>query len=264
MLILTNGKEINCGHIKDIRLNESLQYAAVKEDGKIAGYNVIGLGNVSDMDIVIPSSYNGKSVLDINFISASEREQITSVVISEGITSISDNAFNGCKYLESVTIPDSVTAIGASAFSGCSSIESISIPSSVTTIGKGAFHNCSGLESIIVDKENPVYHSVGNCLIERESKTLIRGCKDSVIPADGSVTVIDDGAFSACSGLTNITIPVSITAIGIRAFYFCGDPFIITYSGNKEQWLEIDKTVLFESFGTHIVYFNDGSSMDVF
>ena len=59
-------------------------------------------------------------------------------------------------------------------------------------------------------------------MIATESKTLVLGCKTSVIPSDGSVTSIGGYAFYECSGLTSITIPDSVTSIGSYAFYGCG------------------------------------------
>ena len=74
---------------------------------------------------------------------------------------------------------------------------------------------------ITVAKGNPKYHSAGNCVIETATKTLIAGCKTSIIPDDGSVTSIGRYAFYNCSGLTSITIPDSVTSIGERAFAGC-------------------------------------------
>ena len=73
-----------------------------------------------------------------------------SVTIPSGVTSIGENAFNGCSDITSVTIPNSVTTIGNSAFIDCTGLTSITIPNSVTTIEGNAFNNCSGLTSITI------------------------------------------------------------------------------------------------------------------
>ncbi len=144
------------------------------------------------------------------------------------VTSIGEDAFTACDSLASVIIPNSITSIGDWAFSDCDSLASVIIPDSVTSIGECVFIDCIGLKSITIDKDNGVYHSSGNCIIETESKTLISGCKNSVIPNDGSVTSIGSNAFLACTGLTSITIPNSVTSIGDRAFSWCKELTNIT------------------------------------
>ena len=186
------------------------------------------------------------------------------LIIPNGVTSIGDYAFYGCKGLTSITIPDSVTSIGGSAFSGCTGLTSITIPDSVTSIGNYAFHDCTGLTSvtigkgvtsigqsafeactgltsITVAKGNTKYHSAENCLIETESKTLIVGCKNSIIPTDGSVTSIGWGAFAGCTGLTSITISGSVTSIGDWAFNGCTGLTSITFNGTIKQWNAVSK-----------------------
>ncbi|MGM9664021.1 MAG: leucine-rich repeat domain-containing protein, partial [Eubacteriales bacterium] len=153
---------------------------------------------------------------------------LTSITIPEGVTSIGSFAFYRCSSFTSITIPASVTSIGDWAFSSCSSLTSITIPASVTSIGYGAFSGCSSLESITVEEGNTVYHSSGNCLIETATKVLIAGCKNSIIPDNGSVTNIGYYAFEDCSSLTSITIPEGVTSIGGYAFSGCSSLESIT------------------------------------
>ena len=167
-----------------------------------------------------------KNIGEIKPKAFENRKSLTSYVIPDGV--IGERAFARCINLTSVVIPDSVTSIGKDAFSGCSGLKSITIPDSVTSIGEYAFSGCSSLQEIIVAEGNPVYHSAGNCIIETESKTLIAGCKSSVIPNDGSVTSIGEYAFLRCSGLTSITIPDSVTCIGWGVFSGCSGLTSIT------------------------------------
>ncbi len=74
---------------------------------------------------------------------------MTSIEISNSVTSISNSAFSGCDGLTSVEIGNSVTSIGDYAFYDCSALTSIEIPNSVTSIGDYAFVCCSGLKKVI-------------------------------------------------------------------------------------------------------------------
>ena len=173
----------------------------------------------------IPMEYTVTSMYDSSSSSSGvfyqTRSTLQSISLPETLTNIGRYAFRLCSGLTSITIPEEVISIGDRAFQGCSGLTSLIIPSSVTSIGHQAFRDCSGLESITVEAGNSVYHSSGNCLIETDSKTLIAGCKNLVIPTDGSVTSIGSYAFSGASGLTNITIPSSVTSIGDYAFNNC-------------------------------------------
>ena len=124
----------------------------------------------------------------------SNKNDITSVVIENGVTSIGTLAFYQCDNLASVSIPASVTSIGQYAFTECGkSTTALTVTfatgSTLTTIGEGAFQQAK-LTSI-------------------------------TIPA--SVTSIGAEAFDQCEYLTTIDIPASVTSIGARAFHGCGN-----------------------------------------
>ena len=194
-----DGKCTGCGDAE--KASEGLEYELQADNT----YSVIGIGTCTDTDVVIPSTYNGKPV-----------------------TSISEIAFRFCDGLTSITIPNSVTSIGDYAFCQCDDLTSITIPSSVTSIGISAFGDCDKLTSLSVASDNTVYHSRNNCIIQTKTKELVAGCKNSVIPTDGSVTSIGNYAFDSCNGLTSIEIPDSVTSIGISAFAICHNLTSIT------------------------------------
>ena len=82
-------------------------------------------------------------------------EELTELVIPDGISAILTAAFRGCESLVTVVIPETVTSIGSTAFHGCSGLTSVTIPNSVTSIGGHAFSSCSSLTSVYVKMETP-------------------------------------------------------------------------------------------------------------
>lgn len=187
----------------------------------------------------LPSSvkYNGITyyVTSINDNAFYNCTSLMGVTISNGIKIIGKSAFCGCSSLISIEMGKSVTSIGYGAFWDCSSLTSIEIPISVTSIGDKAFYHCSGLASINVTHGNAKYHSSENCLIETATKTLVVGCNNSVIPANGNVTSIGDSAFENCVGIKSITIPDGVTIIGYYAFSGCTSLTSITIPNSIEK-----------------------------
>ncbi len=139
------------------------------------------------------------------------RQNIISVTIEDGVTSIGTQAFRGCSNLASITISDSVTSIGNSAFYECVNLLSVKIPQGVTTIANHTFCDCACLASVdIPDSVTSIgNHAFNNC----SSLTSIE------IPC--RVISIGNYAFYQCYYLSEINIPNSVTTIGDYAFYQC-------------------------------------------
>lgn len=154
------------------------------------------------------------------------RDQITSVVVSPGVTSIGNLAFTRFSKLIHVDIADSVVSIGEQAFSDCSRLTDITVPQSVTYIGVKAFDSCTNLSSITLSTNN----------ITSIRPYTFSGCSElsSIVIPDG-VTSIQLGAFSNCTKLTSITIPGSVTSIGSNVFDGCTSLNDIRYSGTSES-----------------------------
>ena len=236
---------------------EGLHYTAIYgEDNTTAIGYIVGAGEAAEEEnIVIPAKHDGLPVLRIGL----PEEYFGPDSAHEGAYNYTDKFFESynayvaglgynfeeLEYQEvlavrnsfiqqysfayskakTIKIPNSVTQLGILAFSE-SSIESLYIPESVTEIET-------------LNPQNPVYHSEGNCLIETATKTVIAGCKTSVIPE--GVLAIGAGAFACMEELEEINIPKSVTVIRNYAFLQCTKLKRIVYGGTEEEWKNIDK-----------------------
>ena len=152
-----------------------------------------------------------KGITSIGDYTFGECSSLNSIEISNSVTSIGDYAFYLCHSLNSIEIPNSVTSIGDYAFRECSSLNNIEIPNSVTSIEGSAFYCCDSLNSIEIPNS---VTSIGD--------NAFYGCRSlNNIEIPNSVTSIGDYAFGECSSLNSIEIPNSVTSIGDNAFYKC-------------------------------------------
>ena len=135
-----------------------------------------GTGDMYDYSSADPAPWSAKN------------NDISEITVSEGVTSIGNNAFHSCK-AESVDLQGtSLVSIGKNAFSRCTMLTSIFIPESVQSIGSEAFSLCEGL---------------------------------SMVELPTTLTIIPDGIFTDCALLESITIPDTVTEIGANAFSKC-------------------------------------------
>lgn len=187
----------------------------------IGGSAFYGCANLKS--ITIP---NG--VTNIGYSTFYGCTNLTSIIIPNSVTSISSCAFWECTALKDLTIPDSVTYIGYSAFYRCIGLTNITIPNNVTYIDSSSFRECVGLTDIKVAEDNKVYDSRNNCnaIIKTETKELVFGCKNTVIP--NNIKCIGYGAFDRCTGLTSIIVPDGVTKIDYGAFSDCTNLISIT------------------------------------
>lgn len=190
----------------------------------------------SAIEIELPSTL--KVIEERTFFSVN----IKRIFIPKSVMVIEDEAFHCSDGLEEVVIEEGsqLTTIGSYAFSKMNPGKSlkINLPDTVTSIADNAFHNAGlkdlyigakmqsinwikeleYIQSITVSEENTKYRSVGNCLIDKKTKALIKGCTSSVIPDDGSVVSISESAFVGKSVPAKLNIPKSILIIEYGAF----------------------------------------------
>ena len=146
----------------------------------------------------------------------------TSVTIPNGVTSISSRAFKGCTKLTSITIPDSITSIGSYAFSGTVLVQ---IQDGVHYVDKWVVGCDNNVTSVNL---RPDTKGIADCAF-----WYCTSLKNITIP--NSVTYIGVQAFEQCSNLTSITVPDSVTFIGSYAFNDCTSLTSVTFE-NTVGW----------------------------
>ena len=218
----------NCTSLKSIVVSEKVTSIKDAFAGctSLSEIHIVDIGAWCEMDIIDFASVLSKADLYL------DGKLLTEVVIPEGVTSISSNAFSGRTSITSVVIPDSVITMGGfsnctslknvvlgkgltsienNAFYGCTSLKNIDIPNSVTTIGRSAFEACESLTNI----------TLPNSLTKIDTRTFYN-CKSlESINIPDTVTSIGNNVFFGCVSLVSIEIPDSVTSISVYSFADC-------------------------------------------
>ena len=178
----------------------------------------------------------------------SYRDNITTVVIDNGVTHICDYAFDRCSNLTSIEIPSSMKSIGNYAFNICSKLTTVAVKRlfPLTTLGTKAFDGCSALTTIYVptasvddykaaanwsDKSSIImgYDGMGNCgTTGHESEVTWVLAQYGVLMISGMGAMADYSAgnapwYSDRASITSIVIDEGVTHIGNYAFYGCNN-----------------------------------------
>lgn len=208
----------NCGYIVSLIVPGS-----VKTIGPYAFYGCALMGGKVQYQKPAVDE-NGKQTLVTGTIEGK-------VVLSEGLESIGERAFQGCTYLAEVIIPNSVTSLGNRVFYKCQNLKNITLGSGITAINDYMFYKCEALETVTVSNQ---LESIGNyafrgCVSLKEfdlknvksiGRYAFYGCSalTSVVMSD-SLDSIGDYAFRGCNAVTAFMVPNSVANIGKHVFY---------------------------------------------
>ena len=132
------------------------------------------------------------------------RSQIKTVVVGDGVTSISQCAFVECTNLTNISISESVLEIGSRAFGGCSALRNVTLPEGLTKICDNTFANCTALTEITIPSK---------------------------------VAFINAYAFYECDGLRSIIFTGKAPTIQLAAFY--GVTATAYYPANDSSWDDV-------------------------
>lgn len=151
----------------------------------------------------------------------SYRNQITSLVIEEGVTQIGTYAFAYLQSMTEVSFPESLTAIGDNAFQSCFELTDLTLPEGLVSIGKEAFCYSNSLR---ISQLPAAVVSIG--------ASAFKGTGLTGIVLSAGLTTIPDSAFRDCRNLERVTISADDTVIGSNAFSTCSALKTVSVSGS--------------------------------
>ena len=161
--------------------------------------------------VKIPAEVDGFPVSTIAAVPSSRtgsaaNNNVTSITIAEGITTLGDEAFSGYTKLTQIKFPKGLTSIGRMAFNN-TGLKSLQLPEAVQYFAEAPFYN-SEITSLTLPKgmtEIPDRLCYG--MSQLKSINLPKG-----------VTRIGKEAFAGCPALRSITFPEGLLSIGSHAF----------------------------------------------
>lgn len=231
--------------------SEGLLYKSLSDDTCF----VYNLGICEDKDIVIPSVYEGKTVMGINNEVFKSYSNLESIKIPSTVSSIGKYAFSGCVNLKSVIFEQDsqLVSIGEGAFENCSKLRDITLPNQVGVIYKSAFSYCMSLEEITIPSSTLIIDtSAFNHCINLKNLVISNGVKN-----------IGDGAFEYCDELQTVTIPNSVTEFGTGVFASCNNLMEIIVESENQSLKAIDGN-LYNSDGKTLLQYAMGKTANSF
>lgn len=151
--------------------------------------------------------------------------KLQSIKIPYGITSIGSSTFYNCPRLTSIKIPDSVKTIGGQAFVQCRTLSALTIPDSVEMIGTNILQGAESLEVLKIP-------FIGQTLTDSRNFGYLFGSTNynnhgDVVPASLKTVIVTRAtsilhhAFYGCDSIERISLPDTLTTIGVKSLEGC-------------------------------------------
>ena len=195
----------SCGDDLTWNFDETSGQLTVSGSGAMYGADKLGWTNFKNN---IRSVEIGSGATSVGAYAFADCENLTDVQMPNSVMRIAYNAFENCSSLTAVDIPDNVTEIAYGAFMDCSSLTAVDIPDNVTEISYSAFKDCTSLASLELPQNvmSISYHAFDNCTSLSE------------VDFPTSLASIGDEAFGSCTGLNEMHFTGNAPAIQSKAF----------------------------------------------
>lgn len=208
--------------------------------------------DIKDLNVFCKKKFSG--IFNKNTTLYCNNTLVTSVSIPTSMKELTD-IFRGYKYLKTISLHSSLTSIAEDALNGCVNLSSIDIPSSVTTIGTRAFLGCSISEMKINNFEHwaKVFNHTNTPFSNSNHGRLIyNGKKVESVEIPSSIAELD-GAYSYVEGIKEVhcksTTPVKLNTSSYGDFNLIDKNTAILYvpKGTKQKYNLSDWGVLFKN-----------------
>lgn len=204
-----------------------------------SGLEAYVLANNYKGDIVIPPyiQHDGQlwiAVKGISYAAFRDCEELTSVSLPEGLSTIENRAFERCTQLKEIIIPDTVVCIQSNAFSKCKSLQKVKLPHMLMHIDYDMFWECESLQEIdIPSKVRTIEsHSFYKCTqlkrislpegLQEIGRYCFAFCENlTEIRLPDSIQYLADSLFLHCIKLQHVTLPAELNYIPNSCFEAC-------------------------------------------
>lgn len=191
------------------------------------------------------TALNGALTIPNSCTTISERafyncNKLDTLDLGTGVQTIGNSAFQYCSQLSgTLTLPDTLTTIGILAFYGCTSFTgTLTIPANITSIGQGAFGDDNFTDIDVT--ANSRYEDVDDVLYEISTRTALHSVKSDTgtITFQTNTLIIGDYCCLRNQRTGTLTVPDSVTRVGVYAFYDC-DGFTALVLETSDSALEM-------------------------
>ena len=229
-----------------------LEYIGLDENGnetndesKIIAYTVSGIGNFAGEDLVIPRTYNNKSVVQVKTNAFYCNSTIKKLIIPQTIKKVENNAFDSCTKIEylnlnakainsyntfincsnlkNIDIGKNVETFGYWVFYSCKKLTDVKIYSEKVDISSQLFSGCSLLKEVKINEKNNKYAVIDGILYSKDKKKIYMypPAKEGEYMIPNYLEEIGTYAFSGNHNITKIKIPSTTKIVGASAFEGC-------------------------------------------
>lgn len=198
--------------------------------------------------------------------------KLQDVVIPNTVTTVYDSAFELCKELAITSLPASLKIVRPAAFDGCSKMQIAELPVNLTEVYNQGFRNCKGITASVMPSSLKTIREDGfrgtsvsfaewSESIATVSSAAFNTTNVTFTTWPENIAEIPNGVLGNCKGITDFTIPATISSLKASSFYIGDKTILRTFTcrnmtpptadmgewptfGTKEVWKNITMKVL--------------------